>query len=633
VNELIFLILFPFLAALLLLIIPRDKIRRAVGYIAALIILGASVYLLYGNFSSTVQYFGLSSDLVNRAMLITEGLIAIYIAYMSLKFRKYYPLVLIVLQSTVLVYFEFSRPTEAILNNLFLDKLSLVMALIIGVIGSLICIYSFGYMKDFHVHHKDAKDRRGVFFFVMYAFLGAMFGLVFSNNVLWLYFFWELTTICSFILIGYTKTDEAVNNAFRALTLNLLGSLAFILAIFYLGTMGSPTLALDKILLMDKAIVLLPVVLIAFAGMTKSAQLPFSSWLVGAMVAPTPVSALLHSSTMVKAGVYIMVRFAPLLYGSLPGLMLSLVGGFTFLIASGIAISQSNAKKVLAYSTIATLGLIVACAGVGTYEAVWAAMLLIIFHALAKCLMFLSVGTAEHKIGSRDIEDMEGLATRMPGVGVMMLIGMAGMFLAPFGMLISKWAAIRAFIDVNPVLFGLVAFGSAMTIFFWAKWMGKIIAVTRANGIANGRMNRDELAVLVVLTILTIGACLSFPLISHYFAEPFVLEVYGMAAQLGQDNITIMLLMFAAVLLLPFSMLYFRKKGKQLPAYMGARPSTPDLHFSGTAGVEKELSLNNYYLENMFGETRLMKTGVMISVVLVVMMFLFAWLNYAGVLA
>jgi ech hydrogenase subunit A len=630
VNPLVFLILFPFLAALFLLVIPRDKIRRAIGYITAIIILGASIYLLYGNFSSTVQYFDIGSDIVNRAMLITEGLIAIYIAYMSLKFRKYYPLVLIVLQSAVLFYFELTMPYQAeILNSLFLDKLSLIMALIIGVIGSLICIYSFGYMREFHEQHKEAKDRRSVFFFVMYAFLGAMFGLVFSNNVLWIYFFWELTTICSFVLIGYTKSEEAMNNAFRALTLNLLGSLAFILAIFYLGTSGG-SMALDQILLMDKAVVLIPVALIGFAGLTKSAQLPFSSWLVGAMVAPTPVSALLHSSTMVKAGVYLMVRFAPIFEGSAPGVALSLVGGVTFLIASGIAISQSNAKKVLAYSTIATLGLIAACAGVGTYEAVWAAMFLIIFHAIAKSLMFLSVGTTEHRIGSKDIDDMEGLVTRMPGVAVMMLIGIAGMFLAPFGMLISKWATLRAFIDINPVLFGLVAFGSGITVFFWAKWMGKIIAVPRAKEIVREKINRDEMAVLAVLAILTVGACVSFPLVSHYFVEPYVLGIYGVTAQLGQDNMMIMLLMFAAVLVLPFSMLYFRKKGKQLPAYMGARPSAAG-RFSGTAGIEKELSLNNYYLERLFGEAKLMKIGVVICVALIVIMFLLTGLNYAGV--
>ena len=112
----------------------------------------------------------------------------------------------------------------------------------------------------------------------------------------------------------------------------------------------------------------MPATLIAFAGLTKAAQLPFSSWLLGAMVAPTPVSALLHSSTMVKAGVYAIVKFAPVLANTLPGLVLGLVGGVTFLAASAIAVTQSNAKRVLAYSTVANLGLVVACGGIGTYR-------------------------------------------------------------------------------------------------------------------------------------------------------------------------------------------------------------------------------------------------------------------------
>ena len=197
--------------------------------------------------------------------------------------------------------------------------------------------------------------------------------------------------------------------------MNLLGGLAFAGALIWLASTGGG-MELDKLIATGGIIALVPAVLISFAGITKSAQFPFSSWLVGAMIAPTPVSALLHSSTMVKAGVYVMVRFAPVLQGTTPGYMIALVGGFTFLLASAIAISQSNAKKVLAYSTIANLGLIVACAGIGTYEAIWAAILLIIFHAVSKSLLFLCVGTVEHQIGSRDIEDMNGLITRMPKV-------------------------------------------------------------------------------------------------------------------------------------------------------------------------------------------------------------------------
>ncbi len=175
---------------------------------------------------------------------------------------------------------------------------------------------------------------------------------------------------------------------------------------------SSQVMELDKLILLDKSYVLLPAVCIAFAGLVKSAQFPFSSWLTGAMVAPTPVSALLHSSTMVKAGVYIILRVAPVLENTVAAKMLMLIGGVTFLITAFIAISQSNAKKVLAYSTISNLGLIVACAGINTYAAVWSALLLIIFHAVAKSLLFLCVGIIEYKLGSRDIEDMDYLIMR-----------------------------------------------------------------------------------------------------------------------------------------------------------------------------------------------------------------------------
>ena len=143
------------------------------------------------------------------------------------------------------------------------------------------------------------------------------------------------------------------------------------------------------------------------------------------------------------------------------------------------AITTSDAKRVLAWSTVANLGLIVMCGGIGTYEAVWAGVLLIIFHAVAKCLLFLCVGVVEHRLHSRDIEAMCGLMLNMPRVAIMMLIGMAGMFLAPFGMLISKWAVLKAVVDAYPSLSVFIVFGSAATLFFWVKWMGKLLEVVR----------------------------------------------------------------------------------------------------------------------------------------------------------
>jgi ech hydrogenase subunit A len=627
----IFLVVFPLLAALFLFVTRYEKVQRAAGYLFAAMILAASLYLFFTGLGSSAQVYEIvGSGLIDEVMLATEALIAVYIIYAGTKSKKYYPIILVLLQSAVLAFFELTRPAGAeAVGSFFIDNLALIMAFIIGVIGSLICLHAFGYMRDFHVHHKDIKDRRGTFFFFMYAFLGAMFGLVFSNSIMWIFFFWEVTTICSFVLIGYTRTGEAENNAFRALTLNLLGGLAFMIAIAFLSATGSP-LELDQMLLMDKMVVLLPATLIGFAALTKSAQLPFSSWLIGAMVAPTPVSALLHSSTMVKAGVYMLIRFAPVFEGTTPGLMLALIGGVTFLLASGIAVSQSNAKKVLAYSTIANLGLVVACAGVGSYEAVWAGVLLMIFHAAAKSLLFLSVGTAGHKLKSIDIEDMESLIIRMPALAFMMAMGIAAMFLAPFGMLISKWATLEAFIVANPILAGLVIFGSGVTLFFWTKWLGKLIAVSRLHKPVEGRVHRDEFWALIALVTLTTGLCLLFPFVSLYMVEPFIQQAYGTTMQLSQDNLMIMFFMFAASMALPFSMLHFRRERLRLPVYMGGRPGTAG-KFSGSAGIEREVTLGSYYMEGMFGEKKLMRIGLLVCPLLIFIMFLLIGLELGGV--
>jgi len=633
VELLLFLILFPLIIALLMYALPEHALKHLLVRIGALVIGVASVYLVATSFAQGAVFSTFASEPAGQIMFVIEMLMALFILYMGVRYKNYLAVALILVQSAMMIYFEttYAEHLTAI-HNLFVDDFTLIMTLIIGIIGSLICVYSIRYMKVFHEHHPEVADRRRMFFFVLFAFLSAMFGLVFSNNLVWVYFFWEVTTLCSFVLIGYTQTEEAIKNSFRALWMNLLGGLGFAAALLYLAAVPAAggIIELDRLIGAGQAVALIPAVLICFAGLTKSAQLPFSSWLVGAMVAPTPVSALLHSSTMVKAGVYIIIKMAPVLQGSIPGLMLALVGGFTFLLASGIAISQSNAKKVLAYSTIANLGLVVACGGIGTYEAVWAAILLIIFHAISKSLLFLSVGTVEHQIGSRDIEDMEGLIARMPRVASMMMVGIAGMFLAPFGMLISKWATLRAFIDVQfgLILVAIVAFGSAVTLFFWTKWMGKLIAVPTPQKNQEGGVGREEIGVLYALTVLTVGVCLLFPLISSVLIEPYVLASYGKVAQLGQDNVIIMLLMLFMVLLMPLSMLYYRKDRRHLAPYMGGRATNADMQFKGTFGVYKPITIHNYYMENIFGETKLMKVGVVLCTGLIVLM---AGAVYAGV--
>jgi ech hydrogenase subunit A len=477
-------------------------------------------------------------------------------------------------------------------------------------------------MAEYHHHYPEVKDRRRFFGFLIYLFLSAMFGLVFSNNLKWIYFFWEVTTLCSFFLIGYRNDEPSQESAFLALGINLLGGIAFSAAILYLFH-HTGILELDRLLAEGKGYALIPAALLAFAGLAKSAQMPFSSWLTAAMIAPTPVSALLHSSTMVKAGVYLILKVSPLLNGTLAGIMLTFVGGVTFLLASFIAISQSNAKRVLAYSTISTLGLIVMCAGVGTYEAAWSALLLILFHAVAKSLLFLCVGVVEYKLGSRDIEDMDLLIVRMPKVAAMMNIGLAGMFLAPFGMLISKAVTLRALVDVHPLLGVILAFGGGATLFFYAKWMGKMLTSESGLQSDEDRISAWEWITMVSLSALTIAVCLLFPVITHGLIDPYIQGVYGRGPTLERFNlILIVVIMMSLLVVFPIGLIYqaLRKDYRFVGPYLSGGNLERGT-FLGAMDQKRPADSRNYYLANYFGESRILRIGLFVSAFFIIVMF------------
>ena len=277
------------------------------------------------------------------------------------------------------------------------------------------------------------------------------------------------------MLISHDQTKVSMANALRALWMTSLGGAAFILALVWiyleLRTLDLHTLIQCR---PGNGALLLPLALLCLAGFTKAAQMPFQSWLLGAMVAPTPTSALLHSSTMVKAGVYLVLRLSPAFTGTFLSTSLGLYGAFTFVAAAALAVGQHNGKKILAYSTISNLGLIFACTGLNTSASITAAMFLIIYHAFSKALLFLCVGTIEQQISSRDVEKMRGLFNEMPVTAVILVMGVLTMILPPFGMLLGKWMAIESAAG-NMAYIIILAMGSAMTTVYWAKWAGTIM--------------------------------------------------------------------------------------------------------------------------------------------------------------
>lgn len=622
-EMLLFLMAFPAVIALLLYLIRNDAVRNALVIIGALGTGIASVVLACMHIGCGLVLIDCESAIADTACTVISCICVLVILAFAVKHKNVLAGVLGVVQLIVVLYVEFAFAHDMeVAQGLYIDSLTLMMVLIIGIIGSGICVYAIGYMKDFQAHEPEgAKDRRPLFFALMFIFLSAMYVIVFSNNMAWMFTGWEVTTLCSFLLIGYTKTEEALRNAFRQIIMNLAGGIAFILALLICATQVG-TFSLNEFIeigMANPALVLLPVVCLAFAGITKAAQMPFQTWLLGAMVAPTPTSALLHSSTMVKAGVFLLVKLAPcFLVSPVPSIMVMLVGAVTFLLCSFMAISQTNAKRVLAYSTIANLGLITACAGVGTPEAVWAAMFLILFHAIAKSLLFLCVGTAEHHIGSRDIEDMDLLFERMPRLARFMMLGIMCMFIAPFGMLVAKWATLVSFVQMDQVaLILILAFGSAATFMFWAKWMGKLAGIAGEPDNVELTVHKSEWTSIMLMAILLVAGCVLLPVLSNVMVEPYVVSTFGLFGQdIATDNLWIASICVVVVVIALFTGLGHTKKRKVGVYLAGVSRDDGTRAFQNALSGESLATARNWYMEEEFGEKRMAPVGVIFNSIL-----------------
>lgn len=640
-----FLVGFPFISAFFLGIFKKDKARQIITYLssALIIITALSLALTYfqsGNpqitFTERGEMFGFKVvELVDYGIAAIEVFLVLLVTVLSIKYKKYYAALLCIAQTALTFWYEFSgaKPNKEI-NNLYVDQMTVIMILIIAIVGTLITVYACGYMKDYHHHNSDIKDRRNYFFAVMYIFIGAMFGLVLSNNIMWLYFFWEITSVCSFLLIGYTKTKEAITNCFKALWMNLLGGCAFASGIVLSGIKFGVT-DLQSLLLCGGKTAIIPVICFAFAALTKSAQLPFSRWLLGAMVAPTPSSALLHSATMVKAGVYLLIRLAPIMSGEVSGYMISLEGGITFLAMSMLAMTVSDGKKVLAYSTLSNLGLITACAGIGTVETVWAAIFLIIFHAVSKALLFQTIGSIEHQTGSRDIETMHGLVRRYPALTWMLVIGISGMFLAPFGMLVSKWAALKAFIDTgllggnllsicSVLLVLCICFGSATTLFYWSKWLATILASNPADQKHKDTLSFNQWASLIIHSVIMVAIVFVFPIISKHVVVPFTSQIYGSYSEvLSSQNIALTIIMVVFIFVIPSATYFLIARNRPFPKadrYFSGGGCGDQVGFVDAFGNEKKEFLTNWYLNDIFGEDKMYMPSVYTSIALLVVL-------------
>ncbi len=296
--------------------------------------------------------------------------------------------------------------------SMLVDGLSLLFALLISGIGTFIIIYAGGYL---HGHEHLPR-----FYAIMFSFMAAMLGVVLSNNIVTLFVFWELTSITSYLLIGFHHEQKDSRwFALQGLVVTVGGGLALLAGLIMLALAGGGSFELSEILanedLRDYGFYTGMVILILAGTFTKSAQVPFHFWLPNAMAAPTPVSAFLHSATMVKAGVYLMARLNPGIGGTeLWFYALGIFGAVTMFTGSFMALRSTGLKAVLAYTTVMALGTLTMLIGIGTEEAIIAAMTFLLAHALYKASLFMLAGALDHETGTKDITKLGGLRGLMP---------------------------------------------------------------------------------------------------------------------------------------------------------------------------------------------------------------------------
>ncbi len=466
----------PFIMSALVLVAPKQMGRIiTIGGVA--ILSAISVYLYFalsGAISITVPH------LVDQIVVAADILLLLYFGFVAVKRKSIIVGIMTVLQLGTLLYLLTKMPSADI-AQFYVDKLSLFMFLLINVISGVIAAFSLQYIDE-----EDCTGYRKRFFMATILwFIGVMNMIVAADNMEYFFLLFELTTLASFILISFRKNQISIKNALTALWMNQIGGLAIIAAMLVsIFTTGYGTVSFQKIITSAAGIgVMLPFALLAVAALIKGAQMPFSKWLLGAMVAPTPVSALLHSSTMVKIAPFLILRISPAIHGTPVATVIICLTAFVFLVAAIGALSQDNFKRILAHSTISLLGLMILMAAIGSPIAVVASLILIMFHGISKCMLFLNAGILERVFHLKESSDMEKLGETGPFTALVVAIGFMSLLLPPFGAFIGKWFSIETLgssLHYNKLVFALVlvaiATGGAILSLLYFKVLGLLIA-------------------------------------------------------------------------------------------------------------------------------------------------------------
>jgi NADH-quinone oxidoreductase subunit L len=409
--------------------------------------------------------------------------------------------------------------------GILLDPISVMMLLVISIVSLMVHIFSLGYMHG--------EERFSTYFAYLSLFTFSMLGLVLSINLFQMYIFWELVGISSYLLIGFYFTKpSAISAAKKAFIVTRFADLGFLIGILILSY-GAQTLDISTLIqrltepgsqylanfagtsFIGMSVLSFALLLVFVGGAGKSAMFPLHIWLPDAMEGPTPVSALIHAATMVVAGVYLVARLFPIYSISAPDVLevIAWVGVLSALLAAIIACTQTDIKRVLAYSTISQIGFMMFALGVarwgeGVNEGFTASMFHLFTHAFFKALLFLGAGVVIHTIHSNEMNDMGGLRKMLPVTHITFLLAcLAIAGIPPFSGFFSKEAILSSAFSENKAIFYVALFTSALTSFYMFRLYFKIFWGKQTNNFKNHE--KGMLVMLLPLIILTIGAVFS----------------------------------------------------------------------------------------------------------------------------
>ncbi|MEN6316246.1 MAG: NADH-quinone oxidoreductase subunit L [Clostridiaceae bacterium] len=349
----------------------------------------------------------------------------------------------------------------------YADALAIFMAMTASLVASVIVLYSFGYIKEY--------GNQNEYYMMVCLFIGAMMGLVFSTNLIFIYTFWEISAICCWRLIGFYREDITINRANKAFIMTVAGAL--IMLIGFVGIYGQ-TGTFDLAAMKGTHIQNWMVVLILFGILSKSATFPLHSWLPDAGVAPSPVTSLLHAAVLVKIGVYVYARLFIMSFDidSVFTVAVPVIAAVSALVSAGAAMRANDIKRILAYSTVSQLAFILLGLSSGNETGAVGGMLYILMHSVAKGGLFLCAGIVEHNVHTKDITKMGGFYKRMPLTAIAFLCcAFSIMGIPPFGGFFAKHLVIESIISTGNITLGIVfIIGAIMTVMYLTRLFVKV---------------------------------------------------------------------------------------------------------------------------------------------------------------